>query len=86
MIRPMDAFNIVVRYGFCTDCRWEFESNNCVKCDCFQYVEFIKNTMEKQIPKQPHYYKENPHCKCGYVITAGDDFCRKCGQMIDWSE
>lgn len=51
-----------------------------------ELIDLIIAMCGKQIPKQPHYYKENPHCKCGYVITAGDDYCRKCGVRIDWSE
>ena len=30
------AFNIVVKYGFCQDCRWVFEDKNCLECGCYQ--------------------------------------------------
>lgn len=101
MIRPMDAFNIVVGYGFCGDCRWKFESNNCVECDCYQRVKFIKNTMEKQIPKKPIDVCEPcvkwgicPTCK-GELNMLGnrpnrifenEKYCKDCGQAIDWSD
>ena len=43
--------------------------------------------IEKQIPKKPFYCKDIPHCsKCKYDINAGADYCRKCGQAIDWGE
>ena len=46
-----------------------------------------EKAVEKQIPKEPFYYKDIPHCsKCKYDINAGDDYCRKCGQAIDWGE
>lgn len=47
----------------------------------------INEALEKQIPKKPFYYKDIPHCsKCKYDINAGADYCRKCGQAIDWGE
>ena len=47
----------------------------------------INEALEKQIPKNPFYYKDIPHCsKCKYDINAGADYCRKCGQAIDWGE
>ena len=45
--RLKSAFNIVVKYGFCSDCRWIFDSEACHKCDCYQNgVKLIKEAVE----------------------------------------
>lgn len=44
------AFNIAIRYGFCSDCRWAFESKECMACDCYvNAVSLIKQAIVKQI-------------------------------------
>lgn len=44
------AFNIAIRYGFCSDCRWAFESKECIACDCYaNAVSLIKQAIVKQI-------------------------------------
>lgn len=54
------AFNVVVKYGFCGDCRWTFNSDKCHEFDCYQNgVAIIKQALEKQIPKRTIYKHTN---------------------------
>lgn len=40
------AFDIVVKYGFCGDCRCVLDSKQCHKYDCYQNaVKIIKEVM-----------------------------------------
>lgn len=57
-----------------------------------------KNALENQIPKKPIVYKVYdtgkvvgyvcPKCKCDEIYSGiyRYDYCRDCGQAIDWSE
>lgn len=87
---PEEAFNVVVKYGFCGNCRWIFESKHCIKYDCYQRVKFIKKALEKRIPEEPVIVtKQNVNfaqCPdCGRVLFS-DKYCGDCGQAIKRGE
>lgn len=42
------AFNIAIKCGFCSDCRWVFDERHCHGCDCYQSaVKVIRDALEK---------------------------------------
>ena len=42
------AFNIAIKYGFCSDCVHDFDKGYCHECDCYQNaVKVILDALEK---------------------------------------
>lgn len=42
------AYNIVIKYGFCGDCRWVHDSDKCHKYDCYtNAVSVIQEAIRK---------------------------------------
>lgn len=40
------AFNVVVKYGFCDDCRHNLDSIYCEGNICYGYVNLIRDSLE----------------------------------------
>lgn len=44
--KVQEAFNIVVKYGFCSDCVQKYDGTLCHQCDCFQNgVDVIRQAL-----------------------------------------
>lgn len=44
--KVQEAFNIVVKYGFCSDCVQKYDGTICHQCDCFQNgVDVIRQAL-----------------------------------------
>ncbi len=41
------AFNIVVKYGFCGECRYNLDSRYCEDTMCYKAVNLIRDALEK---------------------------------------
>ncbi len=42
------AFNIAIKYGFCSDCVQDLDEGRCHECDCYQSaVKVIRDALEK---------------------------------------
>lgn len=41
------AFNVVVKYGFCDDCRHNLDSRDCEGTMCYRDVNLIRDALEK---------------------------------------
>lgn len=60
------AFNVVVKYGFCRDCRWGLDSKHCHECDCYENgVKPIREAIEHIKEPKPAYR--------GYTATVEYD-------------
>lgn len=60
------AFNIVVKYGFCGDCRWGLDSKHCHECDCYTNgVKPLREAVEHMDGIKPGYR--------GYTATVEYD-------------
>lgn len=59
------AFNIVVKYGFCRDCRWPLDSKYCPGHDCYDQVKLLREAVEHMKEPKPSYR--------GYTATVEYD-------------
>lgn len=53
--------------------------------DDFEWLDMAKKAFEKQMPKKPEKRGYFYCVECGKLVTPIMDFCRSCGQKIDWS-
>jgi|GEM_PF-6914088 len=48
---------------------------------------FIRNAIEKQMPKKVVPYNCGQfHCECGEIVKSYEKYCPECGQALDWSD
>lgn len=59
------AFGIVVKYGFCRDCRWPLDSKYCPGHDCYDQVKLLREAVEHMKEPKPSYR--------GYTATVEYD-------------
>lgn len=85
MAKYQVAFDIAVRYGFCGDCQWIFESERCKQCDCYvRSVNVIKDAIYKQIPQQPISSKDwcISNMRSIYDSDPFQWYCPNCNSII----
>lgn len=46
------AFNVVVKYGFCGECRYNLDSRYCEGTVCYKDVNLIRDALEKSQPDE----------------------------------
>ena len=58
------------------------ESRRC----CIEYFETAIEALEKQLPKKPELINNGISVcqECGAKVFRHYDFCRDCGQKLDW--
>lgn len=60
------AFNIVVKYGFCGDCKWGLDRSHCHECDCYKNgVKLLREAVDHMKEPKPAYR--------GYTATVEYD-------------
>lgn len=94
-MKPKQAIEVMFREWKCIDRNDGVHCDRqCEKCDLVMEVSELRDAfnlaisaLEKQIPKKP----KSVFCpQCGEEFTDDDcwssDYCRNCGQAIDWEE
>lgn len=90
--RKQTAFDLVVKYGFCNDCKWMLDDSHCHECDCYQNgVKVIREAMfneelkEKWIKHTQYTWEmeikyECP--KCHKEVDFQTKYCPYCGKKM----
>lgn len=78
------AFNVVVKYGFCCDCRYYLDSRDCEETMCYRDVNLIRDALEafSKIEEMPSADVATViHGKWAHL--GGDEWCcTNCGFVI----
>ena len=84
--------------GECKFCRNAYKGECVSDSGCFEAKTMAIKALDRQIKKKPilHHFYENEtdysyytcanRCDKYCQINKQDNFCKKCGQAIDWSE
>ena len=74
------AFNVAIKCGFCSDCRWKLDGSYCHECDCYQNaVKVIRDALEKldDIEESKatvwHNAQNDPPKEIGITLLACDN-------------
>ena len=64
--------------------------DNGIKTEYVLNEKNIISALEKQIPKKPILLRFSAYrtfaCVCNSRIKKGENYCRYCGQALDWSD
>ena len=82
------AFNVAVKYGFCSDCRWEFDSEKCHQFDCYENsVKIIREAIDFALNNEPvkhgHWYNRGGRFRCTVCDTKA--YLKDVGGTGGWS-